>query len=54
MFYNMNFVFIQDVGQQQAVRLSEDEQLDDSVSAGVDADAGGGGDEDIDPTLADE
>ena len=42
----MNFVFIQDVGQQQAVQLSEDEQLD--------ADSGDGGDEDIDPTLADE
>ena len=50
----MNFVFIQDVGQQQAVQLSEDEQLDDSVSAGVDPDGGGVGDKDIDATLADE
>ena len=53
MFHNVNFVFFQDVGQQQAVQLSDEEQLDDSVSAGVGADAGGG-DRDIDPTIADE
>ena len=53
MFHNVNFDFFQDVGQQQAVQLSDEEQLDCSVSAGVDADAGGG-DGDIDPTIADE